>query len=363
MKILMIITGLGMGGAEHQVCNLADKLTSLGHTVKIAYLLRPAIVKPKSEKIDLIWLGGGKSLLSIFSAFFCLVKIIKKYKPDIVHSHMFHSNILSRLARIFSFIPRLVNTSHNTNEGGKLRMLAYRATDRLSDVFTSVSLEGVQAFEKKKASFIGKMIFVHNGINTDHFKFKLDSRNNIRKEYNLEKEIVFIAIGRFHEQKDYSNLINAFYQLQINQPQIHLLIVGDGVLRTSIENMIIDKKLTEKITLLGIRDDIPDLLSAADVFVLSSAWEGFGLVVAEAMACERTVVATDCGGVSEVVGEAGFLVSPKDSNKLALALGQALHLNAEERKNLGKMARFRVIQYYGLEAATEKWLSVYSARS
>lgn len=363
MKILMIITGLGMGGAEHQVCNLADNLTSRGHSVKIAYLLNPVVVKPKSEKVDLIWLGGNKSLISIFSAFIHLVKLIKKEKPDVIHSHMFHANMLSRLARIFSFTSRLVNTAHNTNEGGKLRMIAYRITDHLADVFTNVSLEAVKAFEKKKVSPIGKMIFVHNGINTDYFQFKVDSRHRIRNEYNLEKETVFIAIGRFHEQKDYPNLLNAFHQLQKNQPQTHLLIVGDGVLRTSIEHMITDKKLTEKITLLGVQENIPDLLSAADIFVLSSAWEGFGLVVAEAMACERTVVATDCGGVNEVVGEAGFLVAPKDSNGLAAALTQALQLNSEERKKLGEMARFRVMQYYGLDAATEKWLSIYSVRS
>lgn len=360
MKILFLITGLGMGGAEQQVCNLADNLISRGHSVKIVYLLNPIIVQPKSKEASLIWLGGNRSLFSMFFSFLNLVKIIIKEKPDVIHSHMFHTNILSRLAKFFSFGSLLVNTAHNTNEGGKLRMLAYRITDPLTDIFTNVSLEAVEAFENKKAAPIGRMFFVHNGINTNYFKFNADIRHHIRNMYNLGGKTVFIAIGRFHEQKDYPNLIDAFCQLKKNQPNIHLLIVGDGILRTSIEKMIMERKLSESITLLGLRQDIPDLLSAADIFVLSSAWEGFGLVVAEAMACERVVIATDCGGVSEVLGNAGFLVSPKNSNALSIGMEKALQLSTEERKILGKKARLRVMQLYGLDAATDKWLSIYS---
>lgn len=362
MKILFLITGLGMGGAEQQVCNLADNLISRGHSVKILYLLNPIIVQPKSKEASLIWLGGNKSLLSMFLSFLNLVKIIIKEKPDVIHSHMFHTNILSRLAKCFSFDSLLVNTAHNTNEGGKLRMLAYRITDPLTDIFTNVSLEAVEAFEKKKAAPIGRMFFVHNGINTNYFKFNSEIRHHIRNMYNLEGKTVFIAIGRFHEQKDYPNLINAFFQLKNNQSNIHLLIVGDGVLRKNIEKMIIERKLSESITLLGLRQDIPDLLSAADIFVLSSAWEGFGLVVAEAMACERVVIATDCGGVSEVVGNAGFLVPPQNANSLAIGMEKALKLSTDEQKKLGKKARLRVMRLYGLDAATDKWLSIYSKK-
>lgn len=152
MKILLVITGLGMGGAERQVCDLADKLASRGYQVKIAYILQPVIVQPKSENIELIWLGGKKSPLSMLKAFINLIKLISKYQPDVVHSHMYHANILSRLAKVFTKLPRLVCTAHNTNEGGKLRMLSYRLTDFLADEFTNVSQETVDAFEQKSCT-------------------------------------------------------------------------------------------------------------------------------------------------------------------------------------------------------------------
>src|SRR5690606_23776011 len=97
--------------------------------------------------------------------------------------------------------------------------------------------------------------------------------------------------------------------------------------------------------------DVPRLMSAADVFVLSSAWEGFGLVAAEAMACERVVVATDCGGVREVVGEAGYLVPTRNSQALAAALTNAISLSIAEKSRLGRRARQRVEAHYSLDQA------------
>ena len=120
MKILLVITGLAMGGAENQVCNLADKLASRGYQVKIAYILQPVIVQPKSENIELIWLGGKKSPQSMLKAFINLIKLINRYQPDVVHSHMYHANILSRLAKVFTKLPRLLYTAYSNNENGKL---------------------------------------------------------------------------------------------------------------------------------------------------------------------------------------------------------------------------------------------------
>jgi len=101
-------------------------------------------------------------------------------------------------------------------------------------------------------------------------------------------------------------------------------------------------------------------MSASDVFVLSSAWEGFGLVVAEAMACERVVVATDCGGVSEVVGSEGFLVEPNNNILLAQALDKALDLSDDERSSIGVSARKRIIDNYSLSANVEAYLKLYN---
>jgi len=118
--------------------------------------------------------------------------------------------------------------------------------------------------------------------------------------------------------------------------------------------------VADRIRFLGVRHDVAGLMSASDVFVLSSAWEGFGLVVAEAMACERVVVATDCGGVREVVGEAGYLVKSKDAKALAQALQTTLQLPATQSATLGRAARQRIVALYALDTVVAKWLKLYA---
>ncbi len=358
-KILFVINGLSMGGAENQVINLADNLQNRGYSVTIAYILEPLIILPKNNNVKVVFLHGEKSIKGIFKAYLNLIKLIKNIKPDIVHSHMYHANIFTRLAKLFSKIPKLVCTAHSNNEGGRTRMLIYRITNFLGDVFTNVSEKAVSEFESKKAVSKNTMLAMHNGIDTNKFIFNQESRNILRKELKIENKKVFISIGRFDEAKDYPNLLNAFSIVYKKYKDIHLLIVGDGNLRVTIESMIINLNIEESVTLLGIRKDVEKLFSASDIFVLSSAWEGFGLVVAEAMACEKVVVATDCGGVSEIISDCGFLVEPENSKILSEAMKKAYSLSKKEFIDIGKIARKRIVDLYSLDRVVEKWEEIY----
>lgn len=360
MKILLTITGLAMGGAEHVVVNLADALVARGHQVKIAYLTGEALVLPKSASIEVISIGmqGSKDF---FKAYFKLRRVVKDFKPDVVHSHMIHANLLSRLLRLTASIPKLISTAHNTNEGGKLRMLAYRLTDKLTDVSTNVSQEAVDEFVKKGAVKTGRMVAVANGIDVNRFVFNTGSRTTLRHQLSLENQTMFLAVGRLNPQKDYPNLLNAIAQLVNTRKDFKVFIAGDGPLKSELLLLVKRLEIIEFVEFLGVRRDIPELMSAADFFVLPSAWEGFGLVVAEAMACERVVVATDCGGVKEVIGSNGFLVEPKNSDLLAQALNDALNLSDAERFEIGAGARQRIIDHFSLDANVEAYLKLYTA--
>lgn len=358
LKVLLLITGLGMGGAEHVVVNLADELVKLGHKVKIAYLTGDVIVSPKNPYIQLIPIKMN-SPKDLIGAYFRLNKVVKKFKPDVIHSHMFHANIISRLLRLTTNIPKIISSSHNTNEGGRLRMLSYRMTDRLVNISTNVSQEAVDILVNKGAIKSGRMVSVVNGIDTSYFRFNNDARKMKRIELGIVDKKTILAVGSLTLQKDYDNLLNAIALLKQDDNDFKLLIVGDGALKAEL--ILLTKKLgiVDCVEFLGIRRDIPMLMSASDVFVLSSAWEGFGLVVAEAMATERVVVATDCGGVSEVIGSDGFLVETGNSSLLAKSLYEALNLNDEERSIIGASARKRIIDNYSLSANVEAYLELY----
>jgi glycosyltransferase involved in cell wall biosynthesis len=359
MRVILLITGLGMGGAEKVVTSLADALVARGHEVCIAYLTGVAVVLPTNVNIQVVSLGMN-SAADAFSTFIKLRQLIRDFQPDVVHSHMVHANILARLVRLVTPMPRLISTAHNSNEGGKLRMLAYRLTDALVDVSTNVSEEAVAAYIKAKVCRPGRIVAVHNGIATDAFAFNPVARIRVRQSLSIDEGCRFIlAVGRFHEAKDYPNLLNALAELPVEDINYQVCIAGDGPLKTEMQSLVAQLGLLERVRFLGVRHDVADLMSASDVFVLSSAWEGFPIVVMEAMANERVLVVTDCGGVREAVGETGYLVKPKNSKALAQALEKALQLPATVCATLGRAARNRVLENYSLDAVVEKWLQIY----
>ena len=351
MKILYVITGLGLGGAEKVVCDLADQMNILGHQVKIAYLTGGALVKPNSSEIEIIALSLN-SASDFLKSSKKYKNLIRKFKPDIVHAHMVHANIFARINRIGCQIPKLICTAHNSNEGGKNRMLAYRYTNFLSDINTNVSQEASESLIKKGAFDSKNLITVYNGIDLKKFDSIYISK--------ASDEITFLSVGRFNEQKDYPNLFKAIQILRNKTTEkVKFYIAGDGDLREQLEQLIIDLDISDYVVLLGKRSDIPHLLNKANYFVLSSKHEGLPTVVIEAMACGTFVIATDCGGSSEILGDTGILVPTENSEALANAMSEALTYSKEDIRLNGLKARKRVEELFSLEGSVEKWLSLY----
>jgi len=364
MKILYLITGLGIGGAERQVVDLADSLTELGHDVTIVYLTGLVLTEPRSAQINILGLDVKKSILGFFCACMKLRKLIKEYKPDVIHSHMVHANLFARLVRVSCKVPRLICTSHSVNEGGWIRMMAYRLTDFLADISTNVSNTAVSAFEATGAVRSGRMIAIHNGINTNKFQPSHQARCNLRKLHNIhDDEKIIISIGRLNIAKDFPNLLSAFAIIPNNTNKIKLWIVGDGELREELRAETVKLKIEHNTRFLGAQRNIADLLSAADLFVLPSAWEGFGLVIAEAMACEKIVVATDAGGVKEVLGDLGYLVPIRSPQLLASAIQRAFALPVAESAEIGKKSRARIVELYSMDQIVSKWISLYTSHN
>lgn len=351
MKILLVSTGLGMGGAEKQVCDLADQFFLKKHEIQIIALTGELVLRPQQTAIQIEFLKMKKNLLGFWRAYFQLRKIVKAYQPDIVHAHMFHANIMSRLLRFTVSMPCLICSAHSTNEGGRLRMLVYRLSNFLSDVFTNVSQDAVNAFVKKKAVSAGNIKAMPNGIDITHFK-----KMGIKEE---KTNFIFIAIGRLHIPKDYPNLLKAFSLLYHKKTHVRLWIVGGGELEKELQSLAQKLQINDRVKFLGQRTDVSFLLNQADAFVLSSRHEGLPLSVIEAMACEKVVVATDCGGVKEVMDGNGFLVNPQDSQALSQAMVACTELSVKKREQIGRASRQHVVNHYAIEKVSDKWLDLY----
>lgn len=361
MNIIYFITGLGMGGAERQVVNLADRMSARGHNVVIAYLTGDADVLPEDPNVTVVALNGNKTIFGMMRAVNNLVKLIRRFKPGVMHSHMVHANLIARIIRLFIKVPKLICTAHSSNEGGKLKMLAYRLTDFLADLTTNVSQEAVDILIAKGASSAGRMVFVPNGIDTGRFIFDKHVRNEVRARESVDSSTrVLLAVGRLVEAKNYPCLLDAFKLVLKDHENICLWIVGDGPLAADLALYVNKANLNEKIKFFGSRDDVPSFYCAADVYILSSAWEGFGLVVAEAMSCETLVVATDCGGVKEVLGDSGYLVEPFNPEALRQGIISALNLTPEQKRSLVISARSRVVDNFSLESVVNRWEELYA---
>lgn len=359
MKVLLVITGLSMGGAENVVTHFADALAQKGFEVLVVYLKeKPFEVAPRNPAVRVVCLGIN-SIRDAFPGYARFRRIVRDFNPDIVHSHMFHATMLARLTRLSMRVSCMISTVHNVHDGGRLRTWAYRATDRLTDISTNVSREAVDAFVGRGAVRSGRMLAIHNGIAVDDFKPSAEAREEVRGSFGLDPDCkLYVAAGRLTPQKDYPNLLRALARLP-KDLKFELLIAGDGVLRGSLERMAAELGLSTRVRFLGIRRDVAKLMCAADVFVLSSASEGFALVVAEAMACECVVVATDCGGVKEVLGNEGFLVPSGDPVALADALLAASSMDKADARRIGRAARARVVNMYSFDRTVDRWRELY----
>jgi len=355
-KILLVTTGLGMGGAENIVIQLADRLAEIGHSVTIIYLTGSIVVTPKNKEVKIIDIGIKKKWDIIF-LFWKFISAIKTIKPGIVHAHMFHAIILSRIARLFTKVPKIICTEHNSEIGSSIRLAFFKATDFLADTTTFVSQSSAEVF--KQAGAVKNSTVIYNAIDSKKYRPMPEYKTNIRDTFNIQpSEKIIFCTGRLEVIKDYPNLLSALAIIKDNI-KFKCLIAGDGTQRENLEHLSKELGIYDRIIFLGIRHDIVELLNSADLFVLSSISEGLPLAVAEAMACGSIVVATDCGGVSELLGDAGFLVPPRDSKALANAMISALTIDSHARELISKKACQRIKDNYDLPIMLNRYMELY----
>ncbi len=362
MVIVYMLTSLGMGGAERQVLALASRMADRGHAVKLL-VLRPPVAEQWPTALPLIHLNMRRSPVSVLKGFNRARRFLRVYRPDLVHSHSFHANIVARMLRIFVPAPVVLSTVHNVYEGGLHRMIAYRLTDSLCKRTTVVSAVAAERYVLLKAVPGHKCVVVTNGIETANFLSNAARRMNVRTSMDVANKFVWLTAGRLAPAKDIPNLLAAFKIVTATCPDVELWIAGEGKSTKGEHGTDVSEKDVDldQVRWLGLRRDLPALLDAADGFVLASAWEGMPLVVGEAMAMEKPVVATDVGGVRELVGQAGMLVPSKNPQALAAAMLATMRSSNEVRQELGRSARVRIEDYFSMEARAQQWESLYRA--
>jgi len=360
MRIVYVLTSLGMGGAERQVLALTARMAGRGHAVALV-VLRPRLDEEWPTTLEVVHLDLRKSPISLINALLRGRRFLRAFHPDLVHSHSFHANLFARMLKALVSGPAVISTVHNVYEGNQARMLPYRLTDGLSSRTTAVSMAVAERFTRLKAVPQAKCVVVTNGIDAAGFAPDAKRRFAVRDTMGAGEEFIWLAAGRIALAKDYSNLLRAFALVRAAHARSRLWVAGEGTGAEfeRVKRLATELGLGDAVRWLGLRRDMAALLDAADGFVLGSAWEGMPLALGEAMAMEKPVVATDVGGVRELVGDAGVIVAARDSAALGDAMVELTGRSSEDRLRLGRAARARIEQGFGMDARADQWEALY----
>ncbi|MBA3316949.1 MAG: glycosyltransferase [Gemmatimonadales bacterium] len=352
-----------MGGADSQLLSAARELQSRGHEVLIVSLtpLGPMGIEARSAGIPTESLEMRRGFPDP-RGLARLVRRVRAWRPDVVHSHMVHANLMARALRLVAPVPALVSTIHNVYEGGRIRMAAYRHTNGLVDHMTIVSQAAYDRFVTE--GIVPKEILrvVPNGVDTSRFRnVSPDAGQSVRRSLGLAGEFVWLAVGRFEIAKDYPNMLRAFARARAQHAEAILLLVGRGSLQAETEALVRELGLDAGVRFLGVRGDVAEVMSAADGYVMSSAWEGMPMVLLEAAAAALPIVATRVGGNHEVVREgiSGFLVPPSDDQALGSAMLRLGRMSQPERRAMGQQGLEHIRSHYDLGRVAERWESLY----
>jgi glycosyltransferase involved in cell wall biosynthesis len=363
MRVMFLSTSMGMGGADKQLLSAAQLMHAQGHDVCIVSLteLGPMGLEARSQGIRTESLDMRRGVPDP-RGFMRLIRLVRAWKPDVLHSHMIHANLMARAVRLFARVPVMVSTIHNIYEGGPLWMAAYRVSNGLVDHMTIISEAAADRFVNEGIVPRELLTCVPNGVDTERFQqVAPGTREAVRSSLGVKDRFVWLAVGRFEIAKDYPNMLQAFAQVCQRDSNAALLLVGHGSLQQETESLAQSLGLGDRIRFLGVRSDVPEVMAAADGYVMSSAWEGMPIALLEAAAAGLPIVATRVGGNHEVVrdGESGFLVPPRDSHALEQAMLRLMEQTPERRREMGERGREHVRVHYGLGRVVERWQELY----
>lgn len=341
INILQLVTGLGMGGAEKVVLDLA-KYTSKDefNIFVVAMSKRDELLQEfLDNNINTTLLKKSNSIKDIFFIINFLNKISKEKNIQIIHAHMTHSIIVASILRILNPSLKIVYTSHNINIGSKIRELIVWSLKSFRDVDIVFSKDILKYFYKQNYRVIP------NGIKIDKYNLGLEKN----------QKFTFIAIGRLEIVKNHKFLIEMANELK-DKYDFEIQIVGDGYLRDELKELIQKYALEDKVKLLGLRNDIPKLLGQAHCLLMPSLWEGLPIVILEAGASGLPVISTPVGSLPSLLNsENAYLVELDNfKNKMIEVLD-----NYEDAKLKGKKLFEDIKLKYSIEAVIEAHEKIY----
>lgn len=357
LRVLLLVPELGIGGAETHVMHLVERLDRSLFAVSLC-ALKPGIPdweeRAAREAESFTVLGFRMRTLPL--AIVRLAAHLRRGRFDVLHCHLSLADAIGRIAGSIARVPVVVTTEHGKHLWkSKPHLLLERMLARATDLRICVSRDIVEIRKRREGTPGDKLAYIPNGVDPAAVRRTVRGKAAVMAEFGWKSgDRLLLAVGRVVSAKSYATLVEAVSILRERFPDVRCLIVGEGRCREEIRDAIARFGVGERMALPGSRTDIPDLLSAADVFVLTSVREGLPVSLLEAMAAGKAIVGTSVGGVPDAISDGvnGFLVPPGDAAAVARAisrlfddpslgrtLGDAAARTAEERFSIDGVAR------------------------
>jgi glycosyltransferase involved in cell wall biosynthesis len=359
MRVLHIITRLDKGGSADVLLDLTSGLREMGHDVFIA--VGPTL-EPQTD-MDAFSLKSGIPVHHIKSlqrdctpftdclAFFEILKVIRKIKPDVLHTHTSKAGFIGRIAGRIAGVNVAVHMPHGHIFYGYFSSMKTRLfifLEKMAALFTYriLTLTEIEKMDyiREKIARANKIATIPCGIDTERYSV---SHRTVRDEFGIPSSLPVIGwVGRAESVKGCEYFLRACHLIKKEMPDARYLFVGEGPLKGEMEELARTLDVSNEVIFAGYRTDMPEIMNSIDLLLHTPLNEGLGRVILEAMICEKPVVAADVGGIPEIIdhGIQGFLVPAGDTAAMARESLKILK-DPELSKALGRAGRERALDF------------------
>lgn len=352
LRICQLITSLGVGGAERGLYELARRLDRGRFDVQVVALQGGEVAGWLADagiKTTVLGVRGKWDVLKLPR----LTELLRRERIDVLHTHLFHADLPGRPAARAASVPHVVHTVWTAEGRFWLWQFAWaRLAADACDRIICVS-ESVRAHHAARSGLpAGCYVVIPWGIDVEAFSRDAASRRRLRRQWGIDPGTVLAAfVGRLESYKGVDTLLAAMSHLGGRGDAIDLVIAGDGPKHPAVENFISHGEGGSRARLLGHVDDVRSVLSAADIFVMPSLWEGWPLALGEAMSASLPAVGTDVPGIRDLIadGRTGLLIEREDP----VALADAIRRLADDEvlcARLGEAARTMIVEHFSIDA-------------
>ena len=361
-RVAHIIKVKGVSGAENHLLTL---LPELSHDIKIYLVLLVARQNPMLDfakdlkrngiEVTRIVINHHSDLAIIWKIY----HLLRKIRPHIIHTHLFHADLYGLLAAVLTGTKILISTKHGyddyerTSIFYKLNGISNRWLNKVITISDALQVK----VEKTEGIHRSKMATIYYGLDGEKYASKSDAEL-ARSILNVTNDVCLIgAVGRLVPVKGYEILLEALAGLKRD---FRLLVMGDGPLKENLERMCIDLQLSDRVKFLGFCTDVSKILSGIDVFVLPTLGEGFGLVLLEAMSHHLPIISTNTMAIPEIVEDqkTGLLVPPRDVEALREAI-ESLVVSSSKRLIMGNNGWKKLMNTFSVDRMVSQTIDLY----